>query len=376
MNKKSGAKLANKVKNLPVAPLVEVKKVPEDVRAQQNALSAPLPYPHPSSAPALWLDFAKTGRRLHRLCNEHHIPLDCALLEGVIRDCLRMLFKSVKRGDARTHALQQVAIRGCFDMLQETVKLGGGDAKAAVITLLNSTHYGCELLVKAAANEKSQEALKAVASTQSKWPFMLSTKKSSWEAAKNYLHDIGLGTDVPLAKMKDSHEKRWRELAGELINGIGCNQKWLRLQREVKLEADWPIIAAWLVEARVDQRPEIVSLSQAFGVNAKTCAEYWAVSQKMSASPDEQRRIFTLVVEANRWPKTVDLPELSSATCADWWTVAKEMLEAHWQIHAGEQNADFEKVKISAQGAGETPKVFAVRQVRQIFQNIAAKVSS
>jgi len=83
-----------------------------------------------------------------------------------------------------------------------------------------------------------------------------------------------------------------------------------------------------------------------------------------------------LVVEANRWPKTVDLPELSSATCADWWTVAKEMLEAHWQIHAGEQNADFEKVKISAQGAGETPKVFAVRQVRQIFQNIAAKVSS
>ena len=376
MSKNPRGKQEKKVRKTPAALTGEAKRVPEVIHAQQDTTSAPLPYPHPSSAPALWLDFAKTGRRLHRLCNDHNSPLDYALLEGVMRDCFRMLFKSVRHGDVRTHALQQVAIRGCFDMLQETVKLGGGDAKAAIITLLNSTNYGCELLVKAAATETSQEALKSVASTQSKWPFMLSPKESSWEAGKNYLHDIGLGTDVPLANMKDSQEKRWRKLADKLITDIGCNRKWLGLQRVVKSEADWRTIAAWLVKAEVDRRPDIVSLSQAFGISAKTCAEYWAVSQKMSASPDEQRRILILVVDANRWPKTVDLPELSGATCAGWWTIAKEMLEAHWKAHPGEKKADFEKVKISAQGAGETPKVFAIRQVRQIFQDMAAKAST
>jgi hypothetical protein len=333
MSKKSGGKPTDKAKKSPaVAPPADVEKAAAVNPAHQDAPSAPLPYPHPSSAPALWLDFAKTARRLHFLCNTHHIPLDYDLLEGVIRDCLRMLFKTIRHGDASAHASQKVAIKDCLDMLRNTIKLGRGDAKGTVLTLLNATHYGCDLLAEADTDEKSREALRAIASELKEWPVMLSPKPNAVMVAKNYLNKLGVGTKSfpPTANTRISTDLRWTELAGMLIEKIQVFQIVLRVQAE----------------------------------NYK------------SPSPDAQKRLEALLPEAKKYPEVFELPEtLNAGTRVAWWEVAKKILKDYWEENPDKGKTDFRLIKPTKEikERQKTVKTMAILQVGDAFKAIAAK---
>jgi hypothetical protein len=306
MRKKPRGRQEKKVKKTRVAsPPVELQKEPEKIHAQQDTTSAPLPYPHPSSAPALWLDFAKTARRLHFLCNTRHIPLDYDLLEGVIRDCHRMLFKAIRHGDARAHPSQAAAIRDCLDMLRDTIKLGRDDAKGTVITLFNATKYGCDRLAESDQDEKSRKAVIELASETGEWPVMLSPKKKSLLKAQNYLKKLGVGIKSfpPTANTKISGDVRWTELAAMVIKKIEYSQPLLRAQ---------------------------------------------AVNYK-SPSADERNRFDILLLEANKYPEILKLPEkLNVGTRKAWWKVAKKMLKAYWEDNSAEARDDFKKVEGSA----------------------------
>lgn len=333
MSKKPGGKPTGKAKKFPaVAHPADVEKAAEGGPAQQDALSPPLPYPHPSSAPALWLDFAKTARRLHYLCNTHHIPLDYDLLEGVIRDCLRMLFKTIRHGDARAHATQKVAIKDCLDMLRDTIKLGHDDAKGTVITLLNATNYGCERLADAAKDEKSRKAVIELAYETEEWPVMLSLKESSLLKAKNYLKKLGVGTKSfpPTANTRISGDVRWTELAAMLIKKIQYSQTLLRAQ---------------------------------------------ATNYK-SPSPDQRKRLGDLLPEANKYPEIFKLPEkLNVESRIAWWEVAKKMLKDYWENNPDKAKEDFRLIRKTQEieDKRKTVKTMAILKVGDAFKAIAAK---
>jgi len=219
----------------------------------------------------------------------------------------------------------------CFFMLRENSKLGNGKAREAIKVLLIETRCGCKFLADAATHEKSRAVLKAHASRQSKWPVMLSPEKDSFKAAKDFLGQIGVGKTsiLPTAKMKAAAEKRWRELAAMLIEKIEFSRILLGKQ----------------------------------------------AGKEKSTSPFVQWQIdMTELPDALKWKQVLNLPpRRNKQTSSKWWEVAGKMLKAHWGAHPAEKKADFEKVKISAPRAGETPEAYAFRQVRIIFHKLAAK---
>src|ERR1035437_848555 len=99
-------------------------------------------------------------------------------------------------------------------MLRETIKLGGGDAKTAILTLLNATNRGCDNLEVAAKDKKSSEALRAIASGQLKWPWKHSRKESSHNDAVKYFDEIGLGVEaIPHPDTKINPDAPWTKRA-------------------------------------------------------------------------------------------------------------------------------------------------------------------
>jgi hypothetical protein len=71
--------------------------------------------------------------------------------------------------------------------------------------------------------------------------------------------------------------------------------------------------------------------------------------------------------EAHKYTEVSDLPpKLTPNSYTEWRRVAKKMLAAHWEAHPAEKKADFERVKISANSAGESPEAFAHGQKRGV----------
>jgi hypothetical protein len=153
---------------------------------------------------------------------------------------------------------------------------------------------------------------------------LLSLRPSSYAKAKAYLADIGVGTASipPTATMRDDFEHRWRELAETLIYKIKMTRSLL----------------------------------------------------KKRSIPKIQKSLENELSEANKWKQVLDYPpQLNKQTASKWWEVAGKMLKVHWEAHPVEKKADFEKVKKSAEAAGETSEAYAHRQVRIIFHSLAAK---
>ncbi len=243
-----------------------------------------------------------------------------------------MLFKAVKNGDTNAHASQKVAIQDCFDLLEKTSKLGGGDAVAAVITLLNATNYGINKLADAAKDEKSRKAVIELASETEEWPLMLSPKATSILATKHYLKKLGVGTRSfpPTANTKISGDVRWTEIAAMLLNKIKGFQPFLRAQ---------------------------------------------SMSYK-SPSPDQQKRIDALLPEANKYPEIVELPEmLNVETRKAWWKVAKKMLKDYWEDNPDKAKEDFRLISRTQEIKDKlkTVKTMAILKVGDAFKAMVVK---
>jgi hypothetical protein len=282
-------------------------KATDNVIAHKRAAPAHLSSLNVTSARALWTDFVETSKKLLSLSDSEPKTVDCKRLASVMLTCF-------------------VTLRNSW--------VSGVKAKEAIEQLLNTTHWGCVFLEEASIQEKSHEALKALASETPEWPVMLSLRPSSFDRAETYLNDISVGTMSipPTANMKDAAETRWRELAVMLITKIRVTREFLEIQ----------------------------PLRERF--NHQT--------QKLCEAE------FT---EASKWKQVLNLlPQLDKQTASKWWEVAGKMLKAHWKDNSGKDNSDeaksiFEKVKMSAQAAGETPEAYAHRQVRIIFHSLAAK---
>jgi len=213
------------------------------------------------------------------------------------------------------YARLREVIGDCFLLLSATAR--HGDAKAATISLFNATRLGCELLTVLSKHEKTREALQAAASPVGDFPVLLSRNPKSFKAAKEYLELLSVGM-----KMKDTPEPRYRELAAKFINEIQVFQPVLKLQ-----------------------------------------AMNWK-----SSSPREQRQHDKMLLEADKYPEILDLPEtLNANTWGAWWKVAEKMLNAYWMASPLERDALLDSVRHSAKEDVKTPGFYATRSVKRAF---------
>jgi hypothetical protein len=315
----------------------------EAILAQKDGL----PDPDSASPPTLLSDFQRQ-LEFSRL-ESHEARRLLEELEKTAQELSRLSAPALETIDSIK--LRSV-ILGCFDILEKNSRVGGEKAKEAIDILVNVIHRGCAKLAGAATHEKSEEVLKTCASMQPKWPVMLSLKESSYQEAKNYLDQIGVGTasTPPTAKTRIDATNKWTKFAVKLIHKIINSRNTLEMQ------------------IRKEQ----------------------SLSRLLLGGREEEDEFFeAMLVEARRWKQVLDVPpELNNKSWKEWWAVAEAMLEAAWEANPTERNELFKGVEKSAKSLIRTKKKnsealarsletesknLIVKSIREAFRAIAAK---
>jgi hypothetical protein len=243
-----------------------------------------------------------------------------------------------------------LALSKCLGVLRS--KSSGDDAKEAVSILLQVVRRGCWELAHLADDEESRETLKSVASTEPKWPVMLSLKESSYKEAKKYLGNIGVGVASlpPTARTRIDATNRWTKSAVRLIRKIESSRETLEIQAQKEN-----------------------FLSRFF----------------LGGSEEKDEFFEARLAEAHRWRRVVKLPStLDKKSWNKWWHVAQAMLEADWKTNPAEKDKLFKIVEKSAKSLIRTKKRnpaalarsletesknLIVKSIREAFRAIAAK---
>ena len=211
----------------------------------------------------------------------------------------------------------------CHNILAENATDGGWKAIAA---LANQTRIGCEFLYDLSQQATLLDQVTAVAAHYPEWPVLLSRKKSSLAAAKEYIRRIGVGTkgSLPTAS-KISADNPWTQLASYLIDKIIGDRDFL---------------------THIPDNP---------------------VWQEIFRRPENRPA-------AEQWKQVLDLPPLlNKMTRGKWWDVAKEMLKDYLDANPLESKVFFGKVKATAEDEAKSPRTIVIKSVREAFFAIAAK---
>lgn len=295
----------------------------ESLLAQKDGHSARLPSPDDMTVPQLWEHFEYIAYKLWSRCHSTPDKANCSGLGIVIELCL-------------------LTLRG-------NLWLGGDKAEEAAEHLLEATRWGEVFLSEATLNEKSLTVLKRVASKQKDWPVLLSLKEKSYQEAKKYLQELGVGTvsNPPTAKTKIDAKNPWTELAVMLTKKIISSRRLLRIQTLM----DQKLIAE-------DKLPD---------------AKKWT---DFTSHPSLFMRFERELPEALKWKQVSDLPaELNKEAKGKWWGVAKEMLKDYLAANPFEAARLFKLVKTTAQDEAKRPATIVIKSVREAFYAIVASRS-
>ncbi len=300
-----------------------------------------------SAAPAALSDFERQLQFSRLEVHEARRLLE--ELEKNAQELSRLSTLALENVDALKLGL---AISKFLGVLGSKSRFDGDDAEEAVSILLQVLRRGCALLTRLSNDEKSRETVKAVSSKEPKWPVMLSLKESSYQEAKKYLGDIGVGVASvpPTARTRIDATNRWTKCAVRLIRKIESSRETLEMQTRKEK-----------------------SLSRFFLGGREKKDEFFEAK----------------LAEARRWMRVLKLPrELNEETCDKWCAVAEAMLRADWKANPTAKDKLFKSVEKSAKSLIRTKrkdpaalarsletesKNLIVKSIGEAFDAIAAK---